>query len=361
MKTNKLISFLALGIVALEFSSCKNSNQDFPDFDGGTIAYFAYQYPIRTLILGDVETYDNTSDNEGRFTIYATCGGSYNGLNAKIDINIDESLTQNLYFEDGVTKVKPMPKDYYEISGSVLDYAGEFRGGVEIKLNDAFFNDTLSVKNTYVIPVVMGANFSGVDQIKRGTPIVDGTSPLRQNQGEWDVLPADYTVFCVNYINEYTATYLRRGVDNFNQMQLSDSGTALGYEQVTEFRHNKFIEKDEVVYTKSLSRNKVLLPISTTEIAAKNSPCELILTFDANGNCTIESNTAGCTAKGTGHYSKGTAIKAWGNKDRDELILDYTLDFATDNVHYATKDTLVWRDRGAAASIQTFKPVYKEN
>ena len=53
-------------------------------------------------------------------------------------INIDESLTQNLYFEDGVTKVKPMPKDYYEISGSVLDYAGEFRGGVEIKLNDAF-------------------------------------------------------------------------------------------------------------------------------------------------------------------------------------------------------------------------------
>ena len=114
MKMNRIISVLSVGAIAVAFASCKNSEQNFPDFDGGTTAYFAYQYPIRTMILGNVETYDNTSDNEGRFTIYATCGGSYEGLNAKIDVSVDESLTQNLYFEDG-TEVKPMPKDYYDI------------------------------------------------------------------------------------------------------------------------------------------------------------------------------------------------------------------------------------------------------
>ena len=523
---NKLISAFSLGVLAVAFASCKNADKSFPDFDGGTSAYFAYQYPIRTLILGDVETYDNTGDNEGRFTIYATCGGSYSGLNAKIDAQIDESLTEGLYFEDG-TKVKPMPKDYYDVSGDVLDYAGGFRGGIEIHLNDKFFNDPLSISNNYVIPVVMGENFSGVDKIVRGTPVIEGSSPLRQDLSKWDVEPGDYTMFCVNYINEYTATYLRRGVDNFDKMQFADvdvpdedtyivvragakesqvwesqfwvvadvdftegdtwefsmkykadvaakastqlhaglgeyihyeaigdvnftpewqvftktgkfpkevvdangnvahsiafnlnefadannyyfdsisfkiggkecitnincnnntpcenfyqkerNGDAfksvyesessvelqpIGYARVVVNRRENFIENDEVVNTKTIARNKILVPIATTEIAGKNSPCELILTFDESGNCTIESNTAGCTAKGTGKYSKGTAIKAWGNKDRDELILDYTLDFATDNVHYATKDTLVWRDRGTVASVRTYKPVYKED
>lgn len=359
MKMNKLISAFSLGVLAVAFASCKNADKSFPDFDGGTSAYFAYQYPIRTLILGDVETYDNTSDNEGRFTIYATCGGSYSGLDAKIDVNIDESLTDGLYFEDG-TKVKPMPKDYYEASGNVLDFAGNYRGGIEIQLNDKFFNDPLSISNNYVIPVVMGENFSGVDRIVRGTPIFEGSTPSRHELDKWKVTPGDYVLFCVNYINEYTATYLRRGVDNFDQLQFDGDNAPTGYARVTSNRHNTFIENDEVVSTKTIARNKVLLRIATTEVKGKNSPCELILTFDESGNCTIESNTAGCTATGTGHYSKGTAIKAWGNKDRDELILDYTLDFATDNVHYATKDTLVWRDRGTVASVRTYKPVYKE-
>ena len=52
---------------------------------------------------------------------------------------------------------------------------------------------------------------------------------------------------------------------------------------------------------------------------------------------------------------------AWGNKDRDVLYLDYTINFKQDDVHYATKDTLVWRDRGTVAGVRSFKPVYKEN
>ena len=515
----------------MAFISCGNSDREFPDYDGGTTAYFAYQYPIRTLILGNVETYDNTSDNEGRFTIYGTFGGSYSGVNAKINVSVDESLTKGLYFDDG-SAVKPMPSDYYELSGDVLDYGGGFRGGVEVKLNEKFFNDPLSLKNTYVIPMVMG-DFSGVDHINRGTPIVDGSSPLRQDPAQWDPAPKDYTLFCVNYINEKTSTYLRRGTDNFDKLKYKtlskvetaedmcivihaekkqsqewdnqfwiDAGTAFeandeytltmdvkatkaatvttqvhqaaseyvgggignasftpewqtisftgkftsaqakasdgkvghsiafnlsafaeandyyidnvsfvvngeerignphcnavpnsnyytkvlsgslgasefewtgkmqtdtivwkepdGYEKVTESRHKEFVEKDEVVYTTSFDRNSILLPISSTEVADVNTPCELILTFNGD-DCTIKSNNeALCTASGSGKYVKDGAPKAWGNKDRDVLYLDYTIDFKQDNVHYATKDTLVWRDRGSAASIRTFKPVYKE-
>lgn len=529
MKMNKVVSILSIGAVAVAFAACHNSEQTFPDFDGGTTAYFAYQYPIRTLILGNVETYDNTSDNEGRFTIYGTFGGSYDGVDAKIPVKVDESLTDNLYFEDG-TKVKAMPQDYYELSGEELDYGGGFRGGVEVKLNEKFFNDPLAVKNTYVIPVVMGDNFSGVDQINRGKPMIDGSSPMRQDETKWDNLPKDFVMFCVNYINEYTATYLRRGVDNFDKLKYKDvtetvtgddmcivvhaeakkeqvwdnqfwidavdpfeekqtititmdvkatkeakatsqvheapgsykgggfgdvnfttewntitlkgtiaSGQAGGhsialnlsefadandyyfdnisvkvndiekianircdnvpnsnfysktysagapgantyestgktqtitttyqvpdgYGKVTENRHcGEFVENGEVVYTTSESRNQILLPIATTEVAGVPTSCELLLTFDGD-NCTIVSNNeAICKASGSGQYVKNGAPKAWGNKDRDVLYLDYTIDFVQDDVHYATKDTLVWRDRGAAAGIQTFKPVYKED
>ena len=517
----------------MAFASCHNDEQKFPDFEGGTTAYFAYQYPIRTMILGNVETYDNTSDNEGRFTIYGTCGGSYEGLNAKIDVSVDESLTQNLYFEDGVTAVKPMPKDYYEISGEVLDYKGGFRGGVEVKLHEKFFNDPLSVSNNYVIPVVMGEKFSGVDKIYRGTPIIEGSSPLRQDPTKWNVSPKDYTLFCVNYINEYTATYLRRGKDNYDKLNFREvsetitgddmciaihagakiqevwdnqfwidavtpfaendvytlkmdvkatkeakSGTQIhegpgswkanlgeitfttewktvtisgtitsgqagghsiafnlseiadsndyyidnvsflvnnvemmtngrcdavasanyyskerhsaaaegaivastfestgkkqtitntysvpdGYAKKDSARHAAYVEYDEVVYTTSKSRNQVVVPIATTEVAGVPTTCELLLTFNENGDCTVESNNENiCTASGTGKYVKNGAPLAWGNKDRDILYLDYTIDFIQDDVHYITQDTLVWRDRGTVAGVRSFKPVYKED
>ena len=133
-----------------------------------------------------------------------------------------------------------------------------------------------------------------------------------------------------------------------------------GYSKTNVSRHNKFVENDEVVYTRSESRNQVILPISTTEVAGVPTTCELLLTFDGD-NCTIESNNKDlCTVTGTGKYVENGAPLAWGNKDRDVLYLDYTIDFKQDDVHYATKDTLVWRDRGTAAAIQTYKPVYKE-
>lgn len=519
MRKRNLFSVLFVGALMVSLVACESKEQSFPDFDGGTTAYFAYQYPIRTLILGNVETYDNTSDNEGRFTIYGTFGGSYSGCNAKIDVSIDESLTQGLTFEDG-TLVKAMPADYYTVSGNQLDYAGGYRGGIEIQLNDKFFDDTLSVKNTYVIPVVMG-DFTGVDKINRGTPVVDGSSPLRQDASKWDPQPKDFTLFCVNYINKYTATYLRRGVDDYDALQYEDkevgksyfvvahsadkkadawdsqfwinvdhvfaageeytltmkikattecssssqihvapseykanlgtinfgtdwttyttSGTFdasqagghsialnlndletandyyfddvsfiidgveyitnvecnevdcdnfytkedqgeikksaygnepiidrvyLGYSKEKGVRHPAFVEESEVVYTTSKSKNQIVMPLSTVEVANAPYACEMLLTFDENGNCTISSNTPGVKMEGTGKYYENSEKLAWGNKDRDGLYLNYTVELYDPDydytIHYTTSDTLVWRDRGTAASIQTYSPSFNE-
>ena len=78
----KIIKYTAI-IAALasvgSVTSCKNSDQDFPDYQGGTSVYFAKQSPVRTLVMGD-DTYDTSMDNAHKCTIYATMGGAYKGF-----------------------------------------------------------------------------------------------------------------------------------------------------------------------------------------------------------------------------------------------------------------------------------------
>lgn len=40
-----------------------------------------------------------------------------------------------------------------------------------------------------------------------------------------------------------------------------------------------------------------------------------------------------------------------GGKDRDAIYLDYTVDFKTKNMQYATKDTLVLSTRGVQGGM----------
>jgi hypothetical protein len=76
MKLKRYIYGAVLGVLTLSFASCYNSDQDFPDYQEGTTAYFAYQYPVRTLILGN-DIYDNSLDNAHKCQIWATMGGAY--------------------------------------------------------------------------------------------------------------------------------------------------------------------------------------------------------------------------------------------------------------------------------------------
>ena len=100
-------------------SSCKNADVDFPDSDGGINVYFSYQKPIRTIVLGDITTTDNSGDNEHRFSVYTTMGGAYHGRNIDVQVDIDESLVNGLSFPDG-TKLEALPSSYYTLSGKTI-------------------------------------------------------------------------------------------------------------------------------------------------------------------------------------------------------------------------------------------------
>ena len=45
----------ALLALMASFTACENGDQAFDDYEGGTTAYFVYQSPVRTIVLGDDE------------------------------------------------------------------------------------------------------------------------------------------------------------------------------------------------------------------------------------------------------------------------------------------------------------------
>ena len=315
--------------VSLALLSCENGDQTFDDFEGGTTVYFPYQYPVRTIVLGDDE-YDTTLDKAHKCQIMATFGGSYNGSNGSVQVAVDETLVNNLYFdEDATVPVKAMPSSYYQLSTTSLDFKGTMNGATEVQLTDAFFNDPDAVKNTYVIPLVMTGQ-SGFGKILTGS-LLEGQSGLRTEADVWDVQPMDYVLYCVKFQNKYSGWWLTNGTTSTEN-----------------------IEKAQAVEVKTLSLNTCSYTVSHQE-GAQIYQAELLLTFNGD-NCTISSLTEGVTATGSGTWGDDTEKKAWGNKDRDGLELNYTVDFGG-GVSMTTHEKMVWQRSGV--TIEEFTPVYK--
>jgi len=333
MKRIIFTTFLMAMVTGL-FTSCENSDWEFPDYDYSAV-YFAYQSPIRTICLGE-DVFDTSLDNEYKCQIMATMGGVYkNNANIDISIRVDNSLCENLVFEENDMDIIPMPSNYYSLSSDKITIEkGSVLGGVIVQLTDVFFNDPKSLLTTYVIPVVM-TGVVNADTILSGTPLVD--NPRRGVSSDWDVQPKDYMLYAVKYINQYEANYLRRGKDVI-------SGSQSG----TKNRHAQYVEKDEVVdniTTRSL--NTIAWEHQTKDMNDITRNSVLLLTFDNQNNCTITSETEGVTASGTGKFVSKGDKNSWGNKDRDVLYLDYTIDYG--DIQSATNDTLVVRDRGLKA------------
>ena len=340
----KVISLMMSGILTFAFSSCKNADRTFPDYEGGTSVYFAYQYPVRTLVLGNDEVVDNSRDQQHKCAIYATMGGAYNGRDITIDIDVDNSLCDNLTFEDG-SPVLPLPENYYEMLGNQIKFGGDMWGYVEVQLKDAFFEDEKALSNNYVIPVVMTGQ-KGADRIITGTPSIEGDQPARTNSAYWNIQPKDYVLYCVKYINPWHGSYLRRGLD-----KITEDGTT-----TTNVRHESSVEKDEVCGITSKSLYTAIFPVSTNDNSGTAVKCNLLLTFDGD-NCTITSGTDGISASGSGKFVEDGEKQSWGNKDRDVIYLDYSIDYGFKQV--ATKDTLVAQTRGTNKLV-TFTPTYNE-
>lgn len=360
MKITKYLYAAVLGASSLTLASCYNSENEFPDYEGGTTAYFAYQDPVRTLILGN-DIYDNTLDNEHKCRIYATMGGAYNGRNGVVSVVVDESLCQDLYFTDEggnpAGAVMPMPTDYYRLASNSIPYNGDMRGYVEVQFTDAFFNDPKSVENTYVIPLLM-TKAEGFDHILTGTPR-PGFNPLRQNASEWQVLPKDYVLYCVKYMNPWQARYIRRGVDNVTEGAATGTIVRKDFSLVNSdpgrYTENPVNANDEVCSIKTINMTKSLFPVSLQRITkdkeGNQNPsitCNLILTFNGD-KCTIATEDKDASAEGTGEYivlgTKQEAYKEyqWGSMNgelvhRDILRLTYNVKLNKGKYLYTKKD-----------------------
>lgn len=374
MKLKKNIYGIALGALSLTLASCYNSDKDFPDYDGGTKAYFAYQNPIRTLVLGN-DIYDNSLDNAHKCRIWATMGGAYGGRDAYVNFIVDESLcidpitgdTLLWFLDDGnypSRPVLPMPKKYYTLLSDVIPYNGDSRGYVEVQFTDDFFKDpkTSSQDTTYVIPLRM-TGVSGIDAIFTGTPNI--ANPVHTNPQDWAESPKDYVLYCVRYMNPWQGKYIRRGVDMVTEnggepTKVVRKDFSLYNSDVAHYSKmdpsNPVNQNDEVCGIKTKNMTQAIFPVSFKTSGASIS-CNLILTFDGD-KCTISTDDDNVTASGSGEYiTKGTERSEykdyqWGSINgelvqRDILRLQYNVNFTEKNIQVSTADTLVVQTREA--------------
>jgi hypothetical protein len=340
----KKIIFLSCIILVVCYS-CSNKDSVFPDYKYTTV-YFAYQSPVKTLVLGE-DIYDNSLDNQHKCLIMATMGGVYeNKKEITLSVVVDTALASRLKFEAATgNDVVAMPDNYYTLQGKdpkIIIPPGKLLGGLEVQLTDAFFQDPRAVNNTFVIPLrIIGV--VNADSILSGKS--DYANPDRRKASDWITPPKDYILYAIRYINPYHGTYLRRGVDHAKG---AGGNTAL---DTTVVYHAQYVEKDELCNMVTTALNEVAVSLNAKNRGNVNAPYQLILRFDNQGKCTITHPAAASyTITGTGELVKKGDM--WGNEKRDVLHLQYQADFGT-TVH-TFKDTIVLRDRGV--KMETFNP-----
>jgi hypothetical protein len=346
MKINNIIACL---VVAGALTACnKNKDVSFNDYDYQTV-YFASQFPVRTVVLGEDLLIDNSLDNEHKVTIKATMGGAReNRNNVVIDFDVNESLCNNLYFSATSPKVVPMPSNYYKLASNQITIpSGSILGGVEVQLSDAFFADPLALINTYAIPLTL-KSVKGADSILRGLPAVPNAN--RVIDAQWTVKPKDYIVYAVKFVNPWHGFYLRRGKD----VIVGKPGYT-GLDKTIN-RRKQYVEQDEVKSMATKALSTVELPLVFQNSSGGNISMNVLLTFaDKSDNCTITAAGSGYTATGTGKFIKKGEKNSWGNMDRDALYLEYSIDHPM--MQITSTDTLVMRDRGVSPEYYT--PVVK--
>ncbi len=325
--------------------SCKNEEVDFPDFKY-TTTYFPYQYPVRTLVLGDYY-FDNENDNNLKFAISATMGGVYeNKQDRVVDFVVDESLVQNMYI--GNKQILPLPSQYYTLSNNsqIVIPKGKLSGSVYVQLTPEFLNDPNAVGPTgavYVIPVRITK--STTDSVLFGKAAV--ANPDYRINGDWEIAPKNYTLFGINYVNEYHGNYLVRGKSI--QDEKAGSGINTVVYRSLDVETDRLIgvstvSGNTVTYTKEVARSSGTSPGNFTMRIAFNTQGVGQITADPSSNFPVT---------GTAKFVKDA--ESWGGKPRNAIYLDYTVDDGT--YLNIAKDTLVFRDKGVY--FQEFTPAYK--
>ena len=332
----KKIIILFSVITTIVFS-CKNAENDFPDFDY-TTGYFPNQYPVRTIILGNY-IYDNSNDNNHKFVISAAMGGVYKNKKDRVfTFIVDESLCEDAFFSNG-DEIRILPDNYYQLSdpGKIVIPSGKESGGVEVQLTEAFFNDPLSIKNTYVLPLRL-TSVTDIDSLLHGRAVrLDAD---RRIQSHWEILPKDFTMFAVKFINPYDGSYLHHGSSTVRDA----SGTTV---ENTTYRA-QYVEQNEVWRLTTVSRTGVSLT-GTFKSSLMTGFFQMQLNFTSDNylasggvDCVIEAvEGSPYTITGTGKYTIGT--EEFGGQKRDAINITYTI--SDGNYTYTATDVLVYRNR----------------
>lgn len=355
-------NILSVGVVvllALSLNSCKNGEPEFADYDF-TASYFPWQYPIRTLVLGESPYYDNSNDLKHQFEIKASMGGVYsNDRNINVEFEVDPSLVENLDCKIGSTVVgslKMLPSNYYEpiTAKSLTIPSGSFNGGVTIKLTDAFFSDPDAVKNTYAISLrMLGASTDSILQGKVSDGAITSSIPSVAQKwtydpriaSNWSVKPKNFTIFVIKYVNKYHGVYFRRGLET-NTTTNTNGG--YGWEK-------KYLELSD--YKPKLSTLSLSKLSYADKLVKSSISFNAILEVKDDNTISITNNPTSTTStiSGTGRYT--TDIEEWGGKKRAAFYLNYNVTNTSNGAVYQVKDTLVFRDN--AVAVEEFTPVIR--
>lgn len=364
-KMKKIILSLILAVFLI--SGCTNDTNNFPNYTTQTV-YFPYQYPVRTLVLGESKV-DNSIDLQHAFNIGAAIGGMYtNDKDWNLTFGLaPEYLNYLTAFQiqdpnGALTTVKMMPSSYYNLAtttdSTIVIPKGSFSGLLRVNLTDAFFNDSNSYKTLYVLPLKIK---SATTAILSGVPNLS----LQQNPYPNPVLttdwatgfaPMNFTLFAVKYINPWNGTYFYRGKQYKNSVLESTY-------------HDLDQELNATASVTTAGFKKCLLKRMGTFVTATNV-LKMTFTDDSNGigDITISSTNGSLLGvTGTGKYYKSSTdfakddSNAWllnpvtGKKTPHlTMTLDYTVTGISAGNTYHFTDTLVMRDN--AMVFQTFTP-----
>lgn len=321
-----IFTIFALGAL---LCGCHNSDVDYPDFEYQTI-YFSYPNSVRTITLGYEADVDNSGDNEHRFQIKAVLGGVNENRNEhSVTFRVADELCDNLFFANG-EPVLPMPKEYYTISSDrMVIPKGEVIGGVDVQLTDAFFADPKSVSVNYVIPLLL---VNSADSILSGKAKDGVIAPNRLVSDDWSIEPKDFTLYAVKYKNRYDGCWLSKGTDRLLDATNKDIEDGIAKDTVIDRQH-QYWEKADLRYFKTVSLTRSIYTHEfDVSIIQKNGKkgelhlvCDLIIDTDENGNVTITSESPDWNVSGTGKWVENGAKKAFGDRDRDYMHLQYEL------------------------------------
>ena len=300
-----------------------------------------YSTPIRclsrTLILGDEAVGDNSIDREHAFTIGVTMGGVYeNKKQREITIAYAPELAENIINAATGDTLELLPESHYDAAflesatAKVTIPSGEMSGKTRVQLTDAFFQDPLTTGFHYVIPLrIIDA---GSDTILSGYPASGQVNPDPRNPDLWNLVPKDYTLFGIRYINEVHGMYLYRG-------------------------QRRNLDTDEITsYSDRFLTDNPLTMLSTTSLtenimghAAGLSPDEsyrMLLTFNYDNQTVTVSQLDSTSAdvSGTGSYftKDESESESYNNNKHRTIYLAYT--YVDETGSYAVNDSLVFVD-----------------